>query len=70
MTIVVLDYTTGTVIEIELTEEDEKILEESCNIEVFFDITFDKYRIDPSNSHWMICDTLHHVKYKEGKEVK
>lgn len=69
MTIVVLDYEIGAVIEIEPTEEEEKMLEDCFNAEEFFDKTFDKYRIDSSNSRWMFCNTLHHINYKDGKEV-
>lgn len=69
MTIVVLDYELGAIIEIEPTKEEEKMLEECSGYEEFFDKTFDKYRIDASNSHWMSCNDLYYIKYKDGKKM-
>lgn len=67
-TITVLDYEFGHVHVIHLSEEEEKLLEECSCIEEFFDETFDKYRIDASNCHWMYSRDLKIYNYKDNKK--
>lgn len=67
--VLILDYCTGALNIIELTDEEIK---ESCNYDDFesFLVTIeDKYGFRLKDCNWMTTENLNIYRYKNGKEI-
>lgn len=67
--VLILDYCTGTLSIIELTEEE---INESYNyedFELFLETLEDKYDFRLKDCSWMTTERLDIYRYKDGKEV-
>jgi hypothetical protein len=64
----ILDYYTGTLNIIELTEDERKESEKYDDFESFLETLGEKYGFELSNCNWMASDNLNINRYKGGKK--
>lgn len=68
--VLVLDYFTGALNIIELTDEEINRSYEFDDFESFLSTIEDKYGFRLSDCNWMFTENLNIYRYKDGKEVE
>lgn len=67
--VLILDYCTGSLNIIELTDEEIDRSNEFDDFESFLETVEDKYGFRLKNCSWMVTEELSIYRYKDGKEV-
>lgn len=68
--VLILDYFTGALNIIELTDEEINRSYEFDDFESFLSTIEDKYGFRLSDCNWMFTENLNVYRYKDGKEVE
>lgn len=68
--VLILDYCSGTLNIIELTDKELRESEHYENFESYLVTLEDRYGFSLSDSNWMATETLNIYRYKDGKEMK
>lgn len=67
--VLILDYCTGALNIIELTDEELRESENYEDFESFLVTIEDKYGFKLSDCNWMVTENLNIYRYKNGKEI-